>query len=314
MDEEPTGVLHHEEDRVVDETDSEDESAAEVTAHSSPTLVRSAFVANSALPVSPVVRSMASSSDARREVSATPHISESDVDLTDYDTRSMSSAALQLQQEYESSEHTIPESQPDSVTNPHHRHKRRRNVSESPTSDPPDFKAPTGSVFEPEGPYTQQLLFRESSLPDVESDSEPERPQPQDLLFRNQSSIPEFESEPLNGDTTPHQPPSRSQHPDDQLDNEETIHIQPSHCTLDSNPSTGTHTHDPNDDDDAEEYAVESIIEHFYEGGKKYYLVKWEGYEDSHDWLPEEDLAGAADIVAEYNRRFGRRKGKKKAR
>ena len=67
---------------------------------------------------------------------------------------------------------------------------------------------------------------------------------------------------------------------------------------------------DSEDDEDAEEYVVEAIIEHYRdEEGRKFYLVKWEGYEDSHDWLPEEDLEGAAELVHEYNERV-RQKGK----
>jgi hypothetical protein len=65
---------------------------------------------------------------------------------------------------------------------------------------------------------------------------------------------------------------------------------------------------DEDDEEDAEEYVVEAIIEHYRDAGKKYYLVKWQGYEDSHDWLPEEDLEGAAELVAEYNEKVRRRK------
>jgi hypothetical protein len=66
-------------------------------------------------------------------------------------------------------------------------------------------------------------------------------------------------------------------------------------------------------EEDPEEYVVEAIIEHYYDDeGKKYYLVKWEGYQDSHDWLLEEDLAGASELVAGYNERVRRRKGKDK--
>jgi hypothetical protein len=59
------------------------------------------------------------------------------------------------------------------------------------------------------------------------------------------------------------------------------------------------------DADSTEEYAVEAIVDHFREHGMNYYVVKWEGYEDSHDWLPEVDLGGAADLVTEYKERIG---------
>ncbi|KAF2845108.1 hypothetical protein T440DRAFT_461034 [Plenodomus tracheiphilus IPT5] len=307
-------------DHVIEETDSEEESLADEPTHSSPNLMRSAFVANSALSISPAARKTLPPLDVRRQVSASPHISESDIDLTDYDARSTSGAAAQLQQETEHGEHIIPESQESRAESSdigHHRNKRRRAVSNSTTSDLPVFKAPTGSVFEPEGPYTQQLLFRESSLPDIDPLSEPERPQPQDLMFRNQSSIPEYESEASNGESPYQGPPASTRYPnkydEDVMDlDDNTMRVLPLHDETDLN-HTSDGDGDAADNDDAEEYVVESIIEHFYEGGKKYYLVKWGGYEDSHDWLPEEDLTGAADMVSEYNRKLAQKKGKQKA-
>lgn len=63
-------------------------------------------------------------------------------------------------------------------------------------------------------------------------------------------------------------------------------------------------------EEEEEEYVVEAILSHSYENGKKYYLVKWEGAEDSSDWLPEDDLAGASELVHAYNNRIARKKGK----
>jgi hypothetical protein len=97
----------------------------------------------------------------------------------------------------------------------------------------------------------------------------------------------------------------------------DTIHVITSRNGTTPNSRQPTYVHSGEDEEeDVEEYVVESIIEHFYEGDKKYYLVKWEGYEDSHDWLPEEDLQGASEVVEEYNERIRRRdrKGKMKAR
>ena len=62
--------------------------------------------------------------------------------------------------------------------------------------------------------------------------------------------------------------------------------------------------------EDEEEYEVERILSHSYENGQKYHLVKWYGYEDSSDWLPEQDLGGAQELVAEYNETLLRKKGK----
>jgi hypothetical protein len=60
-------------------------------------------------------------------------------------------------------------------------------------------------------------------------------------------------------------------------------------------------------DDEADEYVIEAIIDHHKEYNQRFYLVKWEGYEDSHDWLQESDLrSGAADLLEEYNERVRR--------
>lgn len=70
---------------------------------------------------------------------------------------------------------------------------------------------------------------------------------------------------------------------------------------------------DEEDDDDAEEYVVEAILKHDFNGGMNYYLVKWQGYENS-DWLPEEDLEGAKELVTEYHQKLARRMGKQPVR
>jgi len=68
------------------------------------------------------------------------------------------------------------------------------------------------------------------------------------------------------------------------------------------------------DEEDADEYAVESILAHSHQGGVEYYLVKWEGYEEVTDWLPESALEGAAEMVAEYNARVRPKKKKRSVR
>jgi hypothetical protein len=55
------------------------------------------------------------------------------------------------------------------------------------------------------------------------------------------------------------------------------------------------------EDEQDEEYVVDSILEHSYQDGVKYYLVKWEGYDDASDWLAEDDLEGAVELLEEYN-------------
>jgi len=309
-------VLHSEEEilqRVIEQTESEKESDVDEPAQSSPGLMRSAFVANSALPASQTKSPL----NIRRQVSASPLISESDVELVEYDTQPTPSAALQFHDKGDLSDRIIPESQADTFTDDLHHRKKRRTKSESATPDLPTFRAPTGSVFEPEGPYTQQLLFRESSIPDGDSISEPEPPQPQDLMFRNQSSIPEYESESLDGDISAsslsqHTHSSTANHDNAMNLDDNTIRVLPPHSPPDVNVQNGAKA-DEIQAELTEEYVVESIIKHCYKAGRKYYLVKWEGYEDSNDWLPEEDLADAAEVVTEYHQRISSKKGKMKS-
>lgn len=124
------------------------------------------------------------------------------------------------------------------------------------------------------------------------------------LLF-DQSSTTASDSD----DTIPAQPPPHHESNDD-VDND-TLHM---YAVPSDNHSSEYSKKDEEDAEGAEEYVVEAIVNHFQEDGKKYYLVKWDGYEDSHDWLPEEDLEGAADLVAEYNERLGGKNKKVKLR
>ncbi|RYO24367.1 hypothetical protein AA0113_g12614 [Alternaria arborescens] len=110
-------------------------------------------------------------------------------------------------------------------------------------------------------------------------------------------------------DTIPAQPPPHHESNAD-VDND-TLHM---HAVPSDNHSSEYSKKDEEDAEGAEEYVVEAIVNHFQEDGKKYYLVKWDVYEDSHDWLPEEDLEGAADLVAEYNDRLGGKNKKVKLR
>lgn len=49
-------------------------------------------------------------------------------------------------------------------------------------------------------------------------------------------------------------------------------------------------------------YVVEKVLSHKTDKkGRKWYLVKWQGYEETEDWLAEEDLAEASDVVTQYH-------------
>lgn len=243
-----------------EEVDSEDDVP-------SPGLMRSAFVANSALPISPVQPHRPGPPAAlRRSHPEVPDIGDTDTTSED---GSMSSAAMQLQFEGDFDDIAISESESvESDDEDSHRSKRRRTKS------------------------TESQQVR---------------------MFPPSSQIEDSESE---GDSIPTELPS-------------TIKANRYHPTLDtpsaappklqntvSMMATATSdsvADDDGDAEDAEEYVVESIIEHYHDEGRIYYLVKWEGYEDSYDWLPEEDLEGAAELVKDYNERVRGRKGQERA-
>lgn len=308
------GALRREDEgiqRIIAETESEEEELHnDVRMHSSPGLMRSAFIANSALPVSPVNRRLSTSLGGRQVNAESSVVEDSDDDLVDYEAHSLSSAAGQLRFGDAVRNGTIEESSSDNQN----RYCRKRRRTGSPGSSQQLPTTRQGSESELERPYPQTLLFRGSSVPDADSISEPESPHPQTLMFRNESSLPEYSSD-ASGEAIPAQPPpsshrslqnSRYRAPDDNDHN----HIPTSNNVHpDHGRASGTGD-DSDGDDGAEEYVVESIIEHYHEGGKTYYLVKREGFEDSHDWLPESDLEGAAEVVAAYNKRIERKADK----
>jgi hypothetical protein len=285
--------------RVVAETESEEESSDDdAGVHSSPGLMRSAFVANSALPVSPVdLRRLSTSLAQPRH--ADPD--ESDTERSSDLARSMSSAAIQLHDEADDEERIIEDSEDELVQEDPHRSKRRRTESIAADDGLPTFSREY--EYDPTA-FNQALLFRNrSSLPEAES------------------SLPDAVPESLDEPMPTQSPPAFHSHiretPEDvrEDEDEDTIHVQPPpHSSLEHQPLFDDDADVGFDevDADAEEYVVEAILEHYYGDGKKYYLVKWEGYEDSHDWLPEEDLEGAQELVAAYNERA--RKKKKKER
>ncbi|RPB16843.1 hypothetical protein P167DRAFT_480539 [Morchella conica CCBAS932] len=62
-------------------------------------------------------------------------------------------------------------------------------------------------------------------------------------------------------------------------------------------------------DEDGEEFIVEAIKDHKFEGKKLYLHVKWKGYEKKSDmtWEPEENCEGAKEILQEYYEKIGGR-------
>jgi hypothetical protein len=289
---------------VIPETEDEEEEGAEgedseAQSQPSPGLMRSAFVANSALSVSPVPRRLSTS---------TLHRTQEDDDD---------------EEEEEAYDFPTPIAQQDQGPdeNSHHRIKRLR--IGSPDSSPHhhlSIASPPPTI--PTEAFTQAVLFSDrSSAPDI-LDSSPHAPA--DFTHSLHPSFPASASPMFasdSDDSIPAYPPSTASNhtlpPSERKEeyNSDSIRVH-----------TSSMNHGDDDDDDAdkrvaeaeneaaEEYVVEAIIEHYREGDKTYYLVEWEGYQDSHDWLPEEELQGARELVAEYHARIEMGKGKGKGR
>lgn len=61
------------------------------------------------------------------------------------------------------------------------------------------------------------------------------------------------------------------------------------------------------DEEEEDEYVVEAIKDHKFEGKTLMLLVKWKGYEKKSDmtWEPEENCAGAKEVLEEYFKSLG---------
>lgn len=252
------------------ETSSEPED--DMLKKTSPGLMRSAFVTNSALPLSPV-RPHRPAIALQRGQPKVPDISDTDTPVEDSD--SMSSAAMQLQVEEDQGVFDDTASESDSPDL--HRNKRRRTESVEPQ---------------------HTLMFQPSSQIEV-SESEDESI-PADPPSANKAT--KYKDASQNPNAAPHNNHlslPRSPSPEDRQ-------------FSDSESEDGEQDEDENAD--AEEYVVEAITEHYHDDdGRRFYLVKWQGYKDSYDWLPEEDLGGATELVRGYNDSVRRKKGKARA-
>ncbi|KAF2463548.1 uncharacterized protein BDR25DRAFT_108071 [Lindgomyces ingoldianus] len=201
----------------------------------SPSLMRSSFIANSALVASPTI----------------PRIHPEVLDIDD-NTSSMSSAAQQLMSERQvrkrlSSDENVDELQVADGAAWHHS-KRRRTESVSLSPKP---GRPKNSLAEQPHSSLEDESISESSSEDRRNDH--------------------------IGDITP------QGHGHDQEQNEKE-----------------------HEGEDLEIFTVENIVSHTYQNDKKVYLVKWEGVDKAEDWLTEEELEGAADMLAEYKARIER--------
>jgi hypothetical protein len=266
---------------VIAETDSDEgELARSSRAQVSPNAARSAFVTNSALPTSPEVshRHLSSILIMPRTYSEDDQF---DPELLGAGARSLSVSSAGTQSGTEDVDGGRSESSSAVGSTELEQHTNRQQRTENPTS--------SSSVTMASPAQPRYLYLDVSPVPSV-----PETAAGSDAhgeYIHVQPQVPV------------HRGPQRRSS-DTELD---TSHVR--------SPTVDQPARSPGDNedgDDAEEYVVEAIMEHYREAGKKFYLVKWEGYEDSHDWLPEEDLEGAHELVAEYNARIRKCKGKQK--
>ncbi|EUC31605.1 hypothetical protein COCCADRAFT_6539 [Bipolaris zeicola 26-R-13] len=265
---------------VIPETDDEEDQDSDARTQPSPGLMRSAFFANSALLLSPVTRRLS-------------------IPIT-YDTQD--DEAEDLPTPIAQQGHGLDENQ--------HRIKRLRLSN-------PDSDHDTSALSPPQIPteaFSAALFSDRSSAVDANSspvvieDTAPIPPSDLPALGSpmfgsdsdSDSSISAY-APPASANPTRSSP---SVHKDGL--NSDTIHM-----TMDATMVDEPSKADGENDEAADEYVVEAIEEHYHDGNKTYYLVKWEGYEDSRDWLAEEDLQGAREVVAEYHAKIRRREEKK---
>ena len=254
---------------------SEEESEGELpVGPASPNLARSSFIANSALSMSPIAthRRLAKPLYSRYEVS---EVDELDAEE---DNMSMSSAAAQLQ--VDGGVRGRPNLPSDESEKLRHRTKRQRTESTS-TSRPP---APA--------PYSKQP-------------SSPTRNPTKSLLAKPVSSSSEESSSSSGSNTVTLRQTPITQSTNSQLHR----HAKP---TYQVEPEGDVDEESDPDESDTEEYVIEAILDHSCIDDTKHYLVKWQGYENSSDWVSAEDLAGAPEMVAEYEEKVRRRRARER--
>jgi hypothetical protein len=258
----------------------------------SPGVARSAFVANSALPVSSITRRLSTSLPQRKHAGFSVSGEEAGLALVSCEAKVTPNAPVQLRDSPAPKTDVKGEDGDKDHSN---------TVSSERHSVPPTLLPPTDKTSKA-ATHAAPLPLQAPSPPSIPADMFSQMP-----LFFDRSSVAASDSD----DTIPAQPPSLHHELNEDV-NEDIIHVHTTHS--DRFPHEHDQTVDDADTESADEYVVEAIVNHFQEDGTTYYLVKWDGYEDSHDWLLEEDLDGAADLVAEYKQRVGRKNKKVKLR
>ncbi|KAF2112257.1 hypothetical protein BDV96DRAFT_649063 [Lophiotrema nucula] len=288
--------------RVIDEIEEEEEP--EDTQLDSNTLVmrRSSFVLGSALADSPTL--------LQRKI---PELSEIEQSSSEEEDRSsISSAAQQLMTERDHKQPTPAEaSDSDSDSNSDDRGRRstKRRKTESTSSSrlpPSSSRKPTKSA--PSKPLSRMTLHSRAPAPqnrDPDSTSESESSSSVEEVPESIDLLKQFTTQPSHRTSTSTSTSTVSQH----IPQAPTA--SPSKPNPNSPPEEAVNDDDDDDDDNDDEIAISAILAHSYDDGTKYYLVKWAGYKDAEDWVVETELAGAREMVEEYERRGGRRRGRK---
>jgi hypothetical protein len=285
----PLDALHregeeHGQSMTVAETESDEDAFEDAQYQTSPGIARSAFVTNSALPVSPVVmhRRPYAAFPIHDAASDSAGVRESDLDIIAADDRSVASANMQLRAEDDSLGQSGGMSEDGSGSHDRHLRKRQRTAGTESNYRIPSSKSYTSmhrlSRLPSQAATSSNLL---PTHPDGESHSGSDF----DSIHAHSIPVADGYSQSRNHDSL-------------ELDH---IHRRTT--------SVGK---DGDGDEDAEEYIVESITEHYYDAGQRYYLVKWAGYEESYDWLAEDDLTGASEVIAEYKQRIRMQKSNAK--
>ena len=249
---------------------SEEESEGELpVGPASPNLARSSFIANSALSTSPI----ATHRRLAKPLYSRYEVSEADELDAEEDNMSMSSAAAQLQ--VDGGVRGRPNLSSDASEKLRHRTKRRRTESTS-TSRPP-APAPYSKQPSPARNLTKSLLAKPVKSSSKKSPSS----SGSNTVTLRQTPV----TQSTNSQLHHHAKPTYQVEPEGDVDEE-----------------SGS------DESDTEEYVIEAILDHSCIDDTKYYLVKWQGYENSSDWVSAEDLAGAPEMVAEYEEKVRRRR------
>jgi hypothetical protein len=268
----PEPIVPETEDEEAGEEEEEEENGAD-DAHISP-IIRSSFVANSALPISPIA--------------PRPHheVAETEEEEEEFD-EPMSSAAAQL-----ISERRV--------------HKRPSSDSEEKLdvearSRPPAKRRRMQSVSIPRRPASLQHAIPAVRIPSVKRRV--------DKVIELQDPPSSSSSEESTSTRSTAAPESTAMHGNRPLHGHQS-NVEEDQSDVEEDQEDVDEDQDDKETSEEEEIAIEAILSHSYRDGIKLYLVKWEGPDEATDWVPAADLENAPEMVAQYYQKIKRPKNK----